>query len=382
MTLKITFWMSLCFIAYTYLGYPLLLYFFSRVRYIPVLQKKLQDLPEVSVIIAARNEGERIYSRLENLLAQDYPQDKIEILVISDGSGDNTVEQVKKIQAEKHVDTALIKLFQVPGGQGKPAALNRGVSEAKGEVIVFADCRQIFAADTVRRLIDNFSDEKVGCVSGELVFRESLESDIEKEMGLYWDYEKHIRKLECKTGSVVGATGAVYAIRRTLFRPIPEETILDDLWCPLQCYYQGYRILFDSKAVAYDTVSKNVQNEWHRKVRTLAGNWQLFSLFGTALIPVRFRLWWKFYSHKIARLVVPFLLPVVFLGSGLLEGKLYLLLFWLQIASYSVVLAGFIFPFLKKNRVVGLFNFFMVLNVAAAVGWFRWLKGDFTAGWK
>ncbi len=382
LTLQIIFWTSLLFIAYTYLGYPLLLYIFSRIRFIPVIRKKMENLPKISIIIAAKNEGELIYQRLKNLLAQDYPQDKVEIIVISDGSEDDTVELVLKIRSEHSQENAIIKFLELDLGQGKPSALNRGVALATGDFLVFADCRQSFAKDTVRRLIENFSDKKVGCVSGELLFRESLESDIEKEMGFYWKFEKIIRKLECKTGSVVGVTGAVYAMRRSLFRTIPKETLLDDLYCPLQCYYQGYRVLFDARAKAYDTVSDNVQKEWQRKVRTLAGNWQLFSLFGAALIPVRFRLWWKFYSHKIARLVVPFLLPIVLLCSGLIDGELYQLLFWLQIVSYSVVLAGVVFPFLKKNRIVGLCYFFMVLNFAAVVGWYRWLKGDFTKGWK
>ena len=177
-------------------------------------------------------------------------------------------------------------------------------------------------------------------------------------------------------------TGAVYGVRRELYRNIPPETLLDDLYCPLQVYLQDKRVLFCREAKAYDTVSENVGEEWRRKVRTLAGNWQLFSLIKEVRNPCKFGLWWKFYSHKISRLIVPFLLPVVFICSSLMDNLFYTALFWLQVVFYGCALSAMLFKRLQKNRLISLCYFFCVLNAAALVGFYHWIRGDLTKCWK
>lgn len=376
------FWFSLLFIFYTYLGYPIALYLYTFVGKRPVHLGKTDDFPSVSVVIAARNEADVIVSRLENILVQHYPHEKIEIIVVSDGSDDKTVDNVISFRDEQKNSPSKIHLIDLSQAQGKPSALNVGVEKASGSILVFTDCRQKFAKDTIRYLVENFGDEAVGCVSGELIFMDSLESDIEAEMGVYWKYEKFIRKLESKTGSVVGVTGAVYAMRRNLHITLPSETILDDLFTPLHCYLQGKRVIFDAKAKAYDYVSLDAGKEYQRKVRTLAGNWQLFSLLGKALSPFSFSLWWKFYSHKISRLLVPFLLPFLWVTSFLLEGTIYGTVFWLQSAAYSTVFSAIVFPICRKQPLIGLCYFFTVLNSAAFVGWWKWLTGAYSKGWR
>jgi hypothetical protein len=190
-----------------------------------------------------------------------------------------------------------------------------------------------------------------------------------------------IRKLESVSGSVVGVTGAVYAMRAALWRQIPPETLLDDLYCPMSCFWQGYRVLFDGGARAYDLVSADVGAEWQRKVRTLAGNWQLFSLFPELSRLRNLPRWWRFYSHKVSRLVVIFLLPVVLVTSFLAAGTVFRAFFWGQLVWYIVLVCAALVPGLRRQKLIGLSYFFMVLNCAAAVGWWRWFRRDLANCW-
>lgn len=382
MNTELLFWFSSLFILYTYLGYPFFLYVFALLRPQGINKKHVEDPPSVSVVIAVKDEASRISRRLANLCTQEYPLEKLEIIVVSDGSLDETEAIVRQFQEQKANTTPAIRLIVLSESLGKAMALNAGVGSASGEIIIFTDSRQTFAPDTIRELSANFYDTAVGCASGELLFVENHDSKLEVEMGVYWRYEKMIRRFESATGSVVGATGAVYGIRRALYSPMPKGTLLDDVYCPLQCYLRGGRVIFDGKARAYDTVSDRIKTEWKRKVRTLAGNWQLFSLIKELHNPLSFSLWWKFFSHKVARLLVPFLLPVVFVTSAASQGSLYSALVILQILFYSLVLAAAAFPNLRKQRIVGLSYFFFVLNWAALVGWWRWLRGDLEKCWR
>lgn len=383
MLAELIFWVLVGFVFYTYTGYPAILMILGRVRSLPVY-KKLQDdteLSSVSVIIAARNEETTIGARLENLSTQDYPKDRFEIVVVSDGSNDRTGEIVALMAANRSPVSPEIRLVRSLTRQGKPTALNAGVVAAKGQIIVFADCRQTFAKDAIRHLVANFADPDVGCVSGELLFVKGQGSSIEEEMGAYWRYEKAIRKMESAIGSVVGATGAIYAIRRALYVPIPAEILLDDVYCPIQCCLQSYRVVFDGQAIAFDTVSKDVSREWQRKVRTLGGNWQLAPLIPLLWVRGRWQMLWQLLSHKVARLLGPFLLAGLLMVSVLCEGTSYRVLFWLQITAYLICGSATLIPGLRKLRIVSFGYFFLVLNVAALVGWWRWMRGDLARCW-
>lgn len=377
----ILFWFSLLFIVYTYLGYPLILFVLSFIRRKQIYKKHSLDLPYVSIVIAAKNEEGLIAGRLKNLLQQDYPSKLLEIVVVSDNSTDDTALIVERL-AEATKTPKIILLHQDMGQGGKPAALNKGVLRAKGEVIVFADCRQRYSEEAIRQLIANFQDQTVGCVSGELLFVEDSESDIEVEMGAYWKYEKLIRKLESATGSVVGATGAIYAIRKNLFKPLPDETLLDDVLVPLNVAEQGMRVIFDGAATAFDTISNKIGNEWKRKTRTLAGNWQLLSLNTNLINPLSSPLWWRLFSHKISRLLVPFFLTILIVSSFQESGIFPRMVLWIQTIVYLSAVLGHFVPSVRKYIGLGLTYFFCVLNLAAFVGWCKWITGKTETGWK
>lgn len=370
----ILFWISALLIAYTYLGYPLWLFTQKKISLKPVT-KGLYE-PTVSVVIAARNEEQAILRRLENLLGQTYPPEKLQIIVVSDGSTDRTVETVRQLSENR------VMVIPLETNQGKAVALNAGINAAQGEIIVFTDARQQFEPDVLQQLVANFADEKVGCVSGELLFLKDVDSTIQAEIGAYWKYEKWIRKAESATGSVVGATGAIYAIRRNLYQALPQGTLLDDVLTPMRIVIQGYRTIFDETAIAYDVVSKNTSQEWKRKVRTLAGNWQLLSLQPALLIPVINPNCLRFVSHKLMRLIVPAALVTLLFSSFFLTGPFYLGILLLQLLCYSAALIGCSLPTARRFRLINLSYFFLVMNAAATAGFWRWITGRATTAWQ
>lgn len=410
--MKLVFWTSLLLVLYTYAGYPLLLRALVRAREgkkthphpVPPgtlgggcggenpegdrhlrregdrplrSQSPAGDVrqPSVSVVLAVRNEEARIAARLENLLAQEF-DGALEIVVVSDGSTDATCDIVSSFAPRG------VRLLKLGSPVGKAAAVNRGVARAGGGIVVFADARQRFERDAVARLAANFRDPSLGCVSGELVFLKDGTSAIQQEMGAYWRYEKSVRRLESRCGSVVGATGAIYAVRRALYRTLPAETLLDDVLTPLNVIEQGYRCRFDGTAVAYDVVSKDAGQEWTRKVRTLAGNWQLIALRPELLLPWANPCWWRLISHKLMRLVVPFLLIAMLASGALLSSPCYRTATIVQLAGYGTALAGLLIPPLRRFRLVKLGYFLLVMNAATVAGCWRWLTGGCASVWQ
>lgn len=338
----------------------------------------------MSVVIAARNEEKNIGPRIENLVQQDYPSEKLEIIVVSDGSTDATVsiaqDLLKKFEANPGRPS--LKLIEVPENKGKPHALNLGVAAAKGDFIVFADARQRFDEKAIKELVANFSDLAVGGVSGELFLTESARDGAPVEMGVYWGYEKWIRKTESLICSVVGATGAIYAIRKGLYQPLPDDTLLDDVLTPLNIIMQGHRVVYEGRAKAYDQVSGNVQQEWRRKVRTLVGNWQLLKLRPSLGSFRKNPVWWRFISHKIMRLVVPFCLMLVLGSSMFLLGAFYRIALGLQVVFYAAALTTWLAPPFRGFRVLNLSYFFCVLNAAALAAFFKFAAGSTGSIWK
>ncbi len=375
------FWFSFFFIIFTYIGYPAFLYVLSRVSPKPVNRREVCFFPFVSIIIAAKNEAHGIEKRLKNLIIQDYPDDKYEIIIVSDGSTDETDNIVENfISCLPDKQTSIFVYTYVPS-KGKPTALNTGVKHARGDIVVFTDARQEFAQNTVSLLVRNFTDPTIGAVSGELIFLQKNDSKIKAQMGAYWKYEKTIRKLESLTGSVVGATGAVYAIRKSLYQPLPEDTILDDVLTPMNINMQGFRIIFDGQAMAYDTISQDIGDEWKRKVRTLAGNWQLISLRKDFLNPQKNKLFFRFCSHKLARLVVPLFLIFLLMSSALQQGILWWVVTSVQLFVYILAVAAYLFPRIQNNRLVKTIYFFCSLNIAAVAGFIVWLTGGCSTIW-
>lgn len=372
--MEFLFWMMLFLIIYTYFGYPILT---------AVLQKtssrsidKHNIFPSVSVVIAVHNGENTIEHRIQNLLIQEYPLEQLEVIVVSDGSSDSTVAIVEALKSER------VAVYALEENKGKAVALNHGILKASGEIIVFADARQEFKPDAIKNLVASFADDTVGCVSGELHFLEDPSSKIEAEMGAYWKYEKFIRRSESASGSVIGATGCIYAIRRELYQPLPAGTILDDVLTPMNIARRGKRVLFEGQAIAYDIISKDATQEWRRKVRTLAGNWQLFSLAPWILFPWENPLWWRYVSHKLLRLLVPFGMVIVLFVSPLLSGSYYQMFFLMQLAFYGTALSGFLMPSTRSLRLVNLTYFFMVMNLAAVAGFWKWITGGCANAWQ
>jgi poly-beta-1,6-N-acetyl-D-glucosamine synthase len=371
---EILFWLALIFIAYTYIGYPIILILLSRLK--PQIVKKHPISPTVSIIVAARNEEKNIVTRLRNLCEQDYPNNKFEIIIVSDNSTDKTNQLVKSFGDNR---ITLIALYQ---SSGKALAVNSGVAAAQGEILVFADARQRFEKNVIRELVANFSDPGIGCVSGEMVFLENIDSKVRTEMNAYWRYEKSIRKNESATGSVMGVSGSIYAMRRNLFKPLPAGTILDDVLTPMNIINQGYRVVFDSDAIAYDSISKDVDQEWRRKVRTLTGNWQLIEFSPWLIIPWSNKDWVRFLSHKIFRILVPFFLVMLLLLNMKLGGFFYRIFLSAQITCYSLATCGYFFSRFRIYKIFNVPYFFMVMNIAALFGFFYWVTGKDKQIWK
>jgi len=372
--MRLLFWFSLVFIIYTYAGYPCLLWIWSRLFPKKVSKAIPTALPLVSIIIAAHNEEKNIQARLENLIEQNYPSNKLEIIVASDGSTDATCNIVSRF-IEHHPAPPSIYLIEIQENRGKPHALNMAAQKARGQYLVFTDARQKFESNAVRELIGNFSDPAVGCVSGELVFYEDSDTNIKAEMGFYWNLEKKIRNMEGLISSVAGATGAIYAIRKDLFHPIPESTLLDDVYVPMKIVLNGYRTVFDGKAIAYDIVSKDLAQEKRRKVRTLLGNYQLLKLMPELFSWRRNPIFFQFFSHKVFRLFVPFFFFAMLFSSAVAPGAIYKL-------GLFVCLMILILPFanglLKPIPIVGkistMARTFVSLNYFAFLAFLYLLK--------
>jgi len=367
------FWLCLTIIGYTYIGYPLLLWLFARIS--PIEVAAAQITPDVTVVIAAMNEEKNIGDRLENILSQGYPPERFEIIVVSDGSTDRTDEIVQSYKGRN------VTLLKLEIRQGKAIALNEGIDSARGEIIVFTDARQSFAPGAISQLVANFADSSIGCISGELKFFDNS-SGIHTEMGGYWRFEKWIRSNESRSGSVVGATGSIYAIRKALYQPLPSGTILDDVLTPLNIVMQGYRCIFDGGAIVYDIISETVNQEWRRKVRTLAGNWQLLSLRPALLLPAINPILWRLISHKLLRLIVPFALVILFWSGATQPYLIYRIATLTQLLIYLLALTGYLLPLSRNFQMINISYFFAVMNIAALCGFWHWLTGNCGSIWQ
>ncbi len=366
--MKWVFWISVALIAYAYFGYPAWLWFRRWWSPRPVRRGKLEK--PVSMILVVKNEEEVIAGKLQNLLSLEYPAEKVEILVVSDGSTDRTDAILRDFARGRRV-----RIVQKPSSQGKAAGLNDAVKLATGEILLFTDARQMIEPGALRCLLENFADPEVGCASGELMLGDVTLGETEKGMGLYWRVEKTIRELESGSGSVVGATGALYAARRELLTQIPADTILDDVYVPMHIAQQGMRVVFDGRSRAWDSPDLGNRREFARKVRTLTGNYQLLQL-APWLLSGKNPICFEFISHKLLRLVVPFALAAALVSSFLVQEPFYRILGVLQLAFYAVSILGL--AHLKRGpltRVADAALTFVVLNAAALVAFKNFVTG-------
>ncbi|HEV3260595.1 MAG TPA: glycosyltransferase family 2 protein [Gemmataceae bacterium] len=368
---------ALAFVAcviYPYVGYPIILLLWAKCRGQPVA-RKTGFTPSVSLVVAAYNEQASIARCLEeltDLIAVSGLQG--EVILVSDGSTDGTAA-IARAHAPNRV-----KLIELFANVGKAAALDQGCAAARHEIIVFADVRQRWAKDALALLLENFADPAVGAASGDLVI-EAPAAEITHSVGLYWRYEKWLRRLESRVDSTVGVTGATCAVRRHLFGPIPPGTVLDDVYWPLLVAMQGFRVVHDERAHAYDHFAQGAYSEFRRKVRTLSGNFQLAARLPAALLPWRNRIWFQFVSHKICRLLVPWALAGALITTALLTEPVYRVAFWIQVSAYLLGLAGLHRSVRQRLRLASVAASFLMLNAAAWFAFWIWVSGKTSKSW-
>jgi cellulose synthase/poly-beta-1,6-N-acetylglucosamine synthase-like glycosyltransferase len=358
MTLSVVLFLAaLAVPVYVLLVYPVLLAFLSWRRARPVRAER--QTRTVSAIIPVRN-GERfLRDKLQSVLALDYPRDMLEILVVSDGSTDATDEIAREFADQG------VRLLRIPAG-GKAAALNAAIPQARGEILLLTDVRQTLAPDSLQRLVDCFADPTVGAASGRLVIRRGT-TRAESDVGLYWRYETWIRERLSRIDSIFGAVGPFYALRRELAVRIPEDILLDDVYLPLAGFFRGYRLVVESRAVAYDYPTTR-EAEFRRKVRTLGGNYQILAAC-PALLGFRNRMWFHFMSYKFGRLITPWALAAAAVSSAFLPGAWTLAAVAAQAAFYGMAAID---PFLPESslpkRVSSPIRTFVVLMMATVCG--------------
>ena len=381
------FWASLLLVAHTYLLYPIVLFCaFSLVqvrrdwRYLRSRRdgrchaQAATELPPVTLIIAAYNEEARLRAKLANLRLLDYPRDRLDVIVVSDGSTDGT----NAILRAAHDPN--IRCIFLPTRGGKASALNHAVAQAHHDVLIFSDAATRFAPDAVEKLARHFGDPQVGAVCGSLEFEASPES--RQTEGVYWAYESRLRLMESRLGATLTASGAIYALRRCCYPRLPADTVLDDLVIPMNARKLGYRVLYDPEAVGTDVAASSVAGEFTRRVRLATGSFRaLGQVLRTPLDPVTA---FAFFSHKILRWILPFLLIAMLVSSGLLWSQpLYRIALLGQLAFYLWAALGFLFRQRMQSVRFGLLGYYLLaIHLAFLVGFIHFLGGRKETAWQ
>jgi cellulose synthase/poly-beta-1,6-N-acetylglucosamine synthase-like glycosyltransferase len=350
---------SLALIGYAYGGYPILCALRARVMRRPIV-RDAKFRPRTSVLIAAFREAKTIEGKLESLSQQTVLPDQI--LLVCDGSDDGTAEVARA--AGERLLPGRVEVME-KARAGKPAALNVALQRATGEVIVFTDARQPLSKNTLEVMLDDLGDPKLGAVGGALVLAGDAPA------GAYWKYEALIRKWEGQSGSTVGVSGALWACRKGLLAPMPDDTILDDVLQPMRVRLRGFRVAFEAEAQAFDRAAES-KREFSRKARTLSGNYQLLVIEPKLLLPFVNPSWLDFVSHKLLRLVVPFAMLGALIASAFLPAPWSFVLVGAQLGGYSLALLHALG--VTKNKIASLCETLVVLNAAAVWGLLRFVR--------
>ena len=380
MFLMITFWISVLLIGYTYFLYPALLDLYVRWRRRSTVQPEQGPTPSVAVVIAVFNEEKSLKAKIENVLDIEYPADKISFIFGSDGSTDGTNEILS------HVNSSNIIVRKFAKRRGKASVLNDLIPTVSSDLVVLSDANTLFSPDAISKLVTPFSDSTVGAVCGALILGSDNKTAGGLGENLYWRYESLVKNLESKVSTTVGATGAFYAIRRALFRPLPtHRAVPDDLVLPMNALRQGLRIAYEQSAVAYEDVTNSVSGEFRRKVRIGARNFYSISEIAPFLHPkygfASFALW----SRKLIRWCVPFLLLLILASSILLafNSELFAGALIGQLTFYLVAAVGFLLE--KRNARIGIFGipyYFVAMNLALFVGFLKFLSREQPFTWE
>jgi cellulose synthase/poly-beta-1,6-N-acetylglucosamine synthase-like glycosyltransferase len=387
--LKITFWVFLFIIVYTYIGYGILLFLIIKIRRLFNIGKK-QEIdqsyePEVTLFIAAYNEKDYVEAKMKNTLELEYPKEKLNIIWVTDGSDDGTPDLLR--------DYPNTTVHHLDERNGKIGAMNRGMNFVKTPIVIFSDANTNLGKESIRRIANLFGNPKVGCVSGEKRIVNN-ESDIASGAGegLYWKYESALKRWDAELYSVVGAAGELFAIRTALYRHVEKDTLLDDFIISLRVAQDGYTIQYDPEAYAIETASANVKEELKRKIRISAGGVQSILRLSSLLNVFKYgTLSFQYISHRVLRwsltpLCLILLIPVLSILAAnevLMSFKFYSTMFWLQFLFYALALLGW-FLENRETRVKILFvpYYFFIMNLSVVLGFFRYMKKSQSVNWE
>jgi cellulose synthase/poly-beta-1,6-N-acetylglucosamine synthase-like glycosyltransferase len=361
---------SVIAVAYVYAGYPAAALLISRLFPRPVRNGQL--LPTVSILIAAYNESQVIEATLQNKLSLDYPPDKLEIIIISDGSTDGTDEIVERFVCKQ------VRLLRQEPRAGKTSALNMAITQATGEIVMFSDANSLYAPDSLRHLVANFSDPEVGYVTGKMVYTNPDGTVNAEGCSAYMKYENLLRKVESKIGSVVGVDGGIDAVRKNLYRPMKPDQ-LPDFVLPLNVVDQGYRVVYEEKAFLCEPALSGSSDEYRMRVRvSLRAFWALWDMRRLLFKPGSLLFSWQLWSHKVLRYLCFIFLTIALISNITLYsyGPIYKLMLLVQGLCYFGACAS---PLMEKighpSRLFGLCRYFLLLNLASAHAFLKFVMG-------
>jgi poly-beta-1,6-N-acetyl-D-glucosamine synthase len=379
--LKAIFWICSFIVFYSYFGYALLSYLLVKIlrRPLPVFDKSF--IPEVSIIIAAYNEKDFITDKIKNTLQLDYPPDKLQIIVVTDGSDDGTEQLIKEFPEVKHL--------HIPERNGKIAAVDRAMVFVETSFVIFTDANTFINKDAIKKIIRHFKSDKVGGVAGEKRVQNKKQGGMIAEgEGLYWKYESFLKKLDSQLYSVVGAAGELYAIRKELYQSVPKDTIIEDFYLTLKIAAGGFKIVYEPEAFSIESSSVSVPEELKRKIRIAAGGIQSIIRLKNLLNPFRYGLLsFQYISHRVLRwTLAPLSIVLIFISNYILayyQIPFYRMIFILQSIFYIMATLGM---FLENSKVrIKLFFipfYFLIMNYAVYVGFLRHLKGTQSVLWE
>lgn len=380
--LEILVWTTVSLVFYSYVGYPLLLGCLVSLRKgdSPTARglenRPPEDYPFVSLIVAAYKEESVILERLQNAVQMDYPADRYEVLIGCDGHEDTTGELVNIFNDSR------IRLCQYPQRRGKPSVLNDTVPQARGSILAFSDANTFWEPAALKRIVRHFEDDAVGGVCGQLRLTDPFTG--ENVDGMYWKYENVIKRWEGRIGALLGVNGAIYAIRRDLWEPIPDNSIVDDFLIGMRIHLKGRQLLFDETAIANEESAPTMNAEFHRRARIGAGGFQSLCWLKQLLSPKYGAVAFAFWSHKVLRWVCPLFLALAFIGNlGLRSIPLYQVTMIMQCLFYSVAIVGRHLPGSNLGvRLTRLTTMFTEMNLALSVGFWRWVSNRQSGAWK
>ena len=382
--LELTFWILAAIIFYTYLGYGILLFILIKIKRIFSKKSEVKlnenDLPHVTLLVAAYNEQDYVKAKVENTLSLNYPTEKLHQIWVTDGSNDETPERLKAYTG--------IEVQHRPERSGKIAAMNRGIKFVKTPIVIFSDANTLLGKESIMKIAEMFSDPKVGCVSGEKrIFNAEEEAASAAGEGIYWKYESTLKRWDAELYSAVGAAGELFAIRTELFNEVEGDTLLDDFIISLRVAMRGYKIDYNPEAYAIETASANVEEELKRKIRIAAGGIQsvirlypLLNIFKYGILS------FQYISHRVLRwTITPLALLFIFIVNIFLavDSDLYLVILGLQVLFYISAMLGWVLENKKiKFKLLFIPYYFFIMNYAVYMGFGRYIKKSQSVNWE